>query len=136
MKTYVDIHSHEDEGFKIQAQFQSWRTAVLNCGVAAKPESFSYVEKHKETDEIFLLLKGKAFLVIGGDGEKPDSFEVLPLDLYETYNVKIGVWHGVLMSNDASIYIVENINTGKDNSGYYNLSNEEKEAILSRVSLT
>ena len=133
MSSYVDIFFHEDEGFKILAQYQTWRTAMLNSAVANKRETFSYVEKHKETDEVFVLLKGKAFLVIGGDSGKPDSFEVLPLDLFKTYNVKVNVWHGVLMSSDASIYIVENIATGKPNSDYYYLTQEEKETIISRV---
>ena len=39
------------------------------------------------------------------------------------------------MSPDASIYIVENIATGKANSDYYYLSREEKELVPSRVLL-
>jgi ureidoglycolate hydrolase len=135
MSSYIDIHSHEVEGFKVLVQYQSWRTAVLNQGKENKPESLSYIERHKETDEVFVLLKGKACLVIGGDNEKPDSIEALPMDLNKTYNVKANVWHGVLMSPDASIYIVENIDTSKENSDYYNLTSEEKEKIFSRVSL-
>jgi ureidoglycolate hydrolase len=130
----VDIHFHEDEGFKILAQYRTWRTAMLNSAAANRPETFSYVEKHKETDEVFVLLKGKAFLIIGGDGGKPASYEVLPLDLFKTYNVKINVWHGIIMSPDASFYIVENISTGKNNSDYYNLTKEEKDILISHIS--
>jgi len=83
MSLYVDIFFHEDEGFKILAQYQTWRTAMLNSALANKPETFSYMEKHKETDEVFVLLKGKAFLIIEGDNEKPNSYEVLPLDLFK-----------------------------------------------------
>ena len=68
MSSYVDIHFHEDDGFKILVQYQAWRTAMLNSAEANRQETFSYVEKHKETDEVFVLLKGKAFLIIGGDG--------------------------------------------------------------------
>ena len=140
MSTYVDIHSHDNEGFKVLVEYQSWRTAVLNSSKVTKPEPISYVEKHNETDEVFLLLKGKAFLIIGGDSQMPGhgesmAFEVFPLDLYKTYNVRAKVWHGVIMSDDASIYIVENIDTGKHNSDYYNLSKEEIETIISGVSL-
>jgi ureidoglycolate hydrolase len=135
MNPYVDIHSHEQEGFKIQAKYGAWRTAVLNFSQAARPESFSHVEKHKETDEVFVLLKGKACLVIAGDKEKPASYEVLPLECYKTYNVKVNVWHGVIMSPDASIYIVENTDTGKENSEYYRLTDEEKEMVKNQAVL-
>ena len=135
MSAYVDIHSHEHEGFKILVKYLTWLTAVLNIGKTTRPESFDYVEKHKETDEVFVLLKGKAYLIIGGDNEKPAFFDVFPLDLHKTYNVKRNVWHAVLMSEDASIYIVENIDTAKENGDYHYLSTEEKDTILSRVSL-
>ena len=134
MSTYIDIHSHETEGFKILVKFQSWRTAVLNPGKNNRPESLNYIEKHKETDEVFVLLRGKAYLIIGGDGEKPASLEVLAMDLLKTYNVKMNVWHGVILSDDASIYIVENIDTTRQNGAYHDLSKEEKELILAKVS--
>ena len=135
MSSCVDIHNHDDEGFKVLVQYQSWRTGVLNCGKTTRPEFFSYVEKHKETDEVFVRLKGRAYLIIAGDSEKPGSFEVLLLEPNKTYNVKANVWHGVIMSDDAALYIVENIDTSKSNSSYYELTKEEKEMIMRRVSL-
>ena len=138
MNQYIDIYSHEHEGFKILVKYQSWRTAVLNCGITTRTGTFSYVEKHRETDEVFVLLKGKAYLVIGEDGgridsSRPDSYQILPLESFKTYNVKCNIWHGVLMSEDASIYIVENIDTVKENGCYYYLTPEEKEKILEKV---
>ena len=135
MSNYVDIHSHEHEGFKILVKYQSWRTAVLNQGKENKKESLSYIEKHKESDEVFLLLKGKADLIVGGDGEKPVNIEILPMELLKTYNVKAKVWHACVMSPDASIYIVENADTGKANGDYYTLSAEEKKKLLDRLTL-
>ena len=136
MSTYVETYSHECEGFKILVKYQSWRTAVLNQGKENKPEFISYAEKHNESDEVFLLLKGKAYLVIGGDGGKPESFEVMPMEPLKTYNVKAKVWHACLMSPDASIYIVENADTGRENGEHYSLSAEEKRKILSGVSFS
>ena len=135
MNTYVETYSHEHDGFKILVKYQSWRTAVLNQGKENKTESISYIEKHNESDEVFVLLKGKAYLIVGGDGDKPHSFEVLPMDLLKTYNVKAKVWHACLMSSDASIYIVENIDTGRENGEHYSLTAEEKQKILGKVSL-
>ena len=135
MSPYVDIHNHESVGFKILVQYQSWRTAVLNSGKTTRSESSSYVEKHKETDEVFVLLTGRAYLIIGGNGSKPDSWQVLLLEPDTTYNVKANVWHGVIMNEEASLYIIENIDTSKNNSSYYDLTKEEKEMIIHRVSL-
>jgi hypothetical protein len=57
------------------------------------------------------------------------------MELYKTYNVKAKVWHAVVMSADASIFIVENLDTAKENSDYHDLTIKEKETILSGISL-
>jgi len=133
MNQYVETYSHGHEGFKILVNYRTWRTAVLNYGQTTNPEYFNYIEKHRETDEVFVLLKGKAYLAIGGDVELLELIEVFPMDLCKTYNIKKNVWHGVIMSKDASIYLVEEANTGKENSSYHYLSEDEKEKILRKI---
>jgi ureidoglycolate hydrolase len=133
MKEYVDTQYHEDEGFKILIQYQSWRTAMLNSCKENTLSALSYVEKHTATDEVFVLLKGQAYLIVGGDAEKPDFYEIMPMDLYKSYNVKKNVWHASVLSKNASIYIVENIETGKENSDYYYFEATEKDKIIAQI---
>ena len=74
-------------------------------------ERFSRVdelERHLKTDEIFVLLEGKATLYT-------DKEEV-EMVVGSVYNVPVGVWHHIVVSEDASVLIVENADTAKDNT--------------------
>ena len=62
------------------------------------------------TDEVFVLLEGKAALVVG------EEKNVYQMEKFKIYNVKKAMWHGTAMSPDAKILIVENHNTSADNS--------------------
>jgi mannose-6-phosphate isomerase-like protein (cupin superfamily) len=63
-----------------------------------------------ETDEVFVLLEGSAYLTIGLEMTRVD------LEPNKIYNVKKGVWHSHIMSPDAKVLIVENSNTSAANS--------------------
>lgn len=65
-----------------------------------------------ETDEIFVLLEGKATLLIGAEAEE------VPMEKFKCYNVKKGVWHTIATSPDAHVFIVENADTSDDNSEF------------------
>ena len=47
----------------------------------------------------------------------------------EVYNVKQHVWHTVILSRDASILIMENQDTGFENSEYCNLSKKQRKDL-------
>ncbi len=108
----LDILDYTGEGYMPVHDFESWRVAYLNCQESNTPEGMRYIERHNETDEIFILLNGEATLLIG------EERVPVPMEKYKTYNVKKGVWHNVYLSEDAKILIVENCNTSEANSDY------------------
>ena len=76
-------------------------------------EKFDKLERHLLTDEVFVLLSGSAELVIGLD------MKHIPLETGKIYNVKKGAWHNILIEKDAKVLIVENHNTGLENTEYH-----------------
>jgi ureidoglycolate hydrolase len=88
------------------------------------------MERHTQTDEVFVLLEGQATLILGGNSERVESIQVQDLAISTLYNVKQNAWHTILLNQDASILIVENRNTGEDNTEYFRLSREFKKMIL------
>ena len=56
------------------------------------------------------------------------------MDIGKVYNVKQHVWHTAILSWDASILIVENQDTGSENSEHCNLSEKQKKD-LQRIDL-
>jgi ureidoglycolate hydrolase len=99
--------------------------------------SLTRVERHLETDEVFILTSGRASLIVegGGDGKgtRGESFDVIPMEVNVVYNVKRGVYHHVVLERDASIIIVENSDTSTDNSEYRELWEEEIAGIKRSV---
>lgn len=113
----VETASYGGAGYKPLIQFESWRVAVLNDDPSKyRRENTVDLERHLETDEVFILLSGQCSLYIGGAGDKPENIELLPLESRVFYNVKKGVWHNLIGSPDMTLVIVENADTSVYNS--------------------
>ena len=88
------------------------------------PEKMEFMERHTQTDEVFVLLNGQATLILGGNGPKVESIYQQVMEQGKLYNVKQNAWHTILLSRDASILIVENQDTGEENTEYCRISDE------------
>jgi ureidoglycolate hydrolase len=95
------------------------------------PAKIDTLERHPETDEVFVLTRGQGILFLV-DGESQDAI-LYPqeMELGKIYNVKPYTWHTIVVSRDASVLIVENGDTGEDNSEYVSLKPEHRRLILS-----
>ena len=109
----LEIFEYNGVGYNPTMNYGEWRVAIANFGEHFDEERYNYLEAHKETDEVFALVSGKARLVIG------KKFSETPLEMGRLYNVKCGVFHAFLMERDAKVIIVENHNTGRENTDYY-----------------
>jgi len=106
----VEILEYKGKGYKPVADYESWRVAVLRYS-----EWFTGLkglERHLETDEIFVLLEGGATLIT----EESDGIREWEMERRKIYNVLKGVWHHIVVTPDASVLIVENRNTGSENT--------------------
>lgn len=130
-KEVLEISEFTTVGFKILVPFKSWRVATLCYTDDMFPPELSRMERHMETDEVFVLLKGQATLMLGGNGSAVGPVETVPMEPLKAYNVRQGVWHGVVASRDVVILLVENVDTGAENSEYGDLSAQQKEIYRS-----
>ncbi len=109
--------------------FRTWRVAILNYLDEIHPAKIDSVERHNETDEIFVLIKGQGILFVGDGNTRVEKIHPQVLESGKIYNVKRGVWHTIVLSQDGSVLIVENQNTSKANSDYFSLSLDHKRQI-------
>jgi len=70
------------------------------------------IERHMETDEVFVLLQGNAELIIGKELHR------IKMEPFKIYNVPKGVWHHIFTQEGTKLLIVENIDTDDSNSEY------------------
>ena len=126
----LEVKSYNETGYKPVIDYDSWRVAVLNYCDELLPENINDMQKHNETDEVFVLLRGRCILFLAeGEDEINDIYakEMEPLKLY---NVKRSVWHSHTLSEDAMVLIVENRDTNLENSPKKELTKDQKREIL------
>lgn len=127
----IEIREYAGEGYKPLIDFASWRVAVMRHSEPYAPERIERLERHLETDEVFVLLAGQVTLFVGNGGEtRPERLLPQAMEPLKLYNVKRGVWHTILFSRDASVLIVENQDTGLHNTQFAPLTPEQREVIL------
>jgi len=123
------IREYQGEGYRPLIDFGAWRVAILRWEPGSRAEEIRSMERHTQTDEVFVLLEGWATLVIGGNQGKVDGIQAKVMASGKLYNVKQNTWHAALLSRDASILIVENCDTGASNSEFYQLTAEQRQVI-------
>jgi len=126
----LEIKEYLGEGYLPLIDFDAWRVAILRWIDETLPEKITYLERHTQTDEVFVLLEGQAALILGGHGPEISGLQKQVMESCKLYNVKQYAWHTVVLSRDASILIVENQDTGEGNSEYFTLSDEQRMELM------
>jgi hypothetical protein len=130
----VEIGEYFGEGYKPILDFKGWRVAVLRRGDATTAGALTRVERHNETNEVFILTAGQADLVVCDGGNEPTDVLVTAMELNVAYNIRDGVWHHIVMSEDSHVILVEKTNTSRENSDYHDLTPEQ--IATAKASLT
>ena len=128
----VEIGSFFGQGYRPVLDFHGWRVAMLRHADTVSPEAFHRVERHRETNEVFILTAGRADLIVCDGGDEPGEAFVTPMELNVAYNIGRAVWHQVVMSPDAHIVLVERTDTSVENSDYAELPVDRIAAIAAQ----
>jgi ureidoglycolate hydrolase len=125
----IDIIKISQEGYTPLVDYQTWRVAVLKFCDDVRVDRLDSMQRHLETDEVFVLLEGSCVLISGGNGERPGEVECVSMVKNQLYNVKKGVWHTHALDEEGSVLIIENQDTCDKNSPTESLNREQIEAI-------
>lgn len=116
----------EGEGYQPMVINGEWLVALMNWEQRFDQTAVGKIERHNETDEVFVLLHGKSVLFIKNE-KGIESWNMVPGIVYQ---VTRGTWHNVIGTRDATWLIVEAKNTSVENSDYNNLNEEEKGVLF------
>ena len=126
----LEIREFTGPGYQPVIDFSTWRVAILNYIDEIHPEQIIKMERHNETDEVFVLIKGQGILFLGEGDQRIEKIHTQVLEPGKIYNVKRSVWHSVVLSRDGSVLIVENRNTNTENSNYSPIDPEQRNLIV------
>ncbi len=118
----LEVRQHTGSGYLPLVDFASWRVAILNFADELRLEKITRLQRHNETDEVFVLLQGRCLLFIGSGADQVIRIHGVNLEPRKLYNVRKGVWHHHTLSVDAMVLVVENRDTTYDNSPFCELT--------------
>jgi len=129
-ESLIEICEHDAPDYKPLIDYQSWRVALMNYTSDLTPDKINRMQKHTETDEVFVLLQGRCILFLGEGAETVIAVQAVDMEPNKLYNVKRGVWHSHTFSEEAKVLIVENRDTTDVNSPFADLSAEQQRQVV------
>jgi hypothetical protein len=126
----LEIRSYHGTGYQPLIDYDKWRVAILRYSDELLPPRIFAMQRHNETDEVFVLLEGRCLLFLGEGNDTIKSITGIDLEPRKIYNVRRGVWHSHTLSNDASVLIVENRDTTIQNSPKMILHEDHRQRIV------
>ena len=84
----LEIIDYKKNGYSPVIDYGNWRVAVLNYSKELRAENLTAMQRHNETDEVFVLLRGHCILFLGeGDGSITEV-HAENMEPFKIYNVK------------------------------------------------
>jgi hypothetical protein len=124
-ESLLEVHSYSGVGYQPLVDYGKWRVAVLRYHPELEPDAIGTMQRHDETDEVFVLLAGRCILFLGEGQAQVESLHAQDMEPLKIYNVKRSAWHTHTLSHDAVVLIVENMDTTVDNSPTVGLNPEQ-----------
>jgi hypothetical protein len=122
---YLEIHEYLEQGYKPLIDYGEWRVAILRFINELLVQNIRKMQRHDETDEVFVLLKGRCILFIGEGDKCITRIHAQDMELLKLYHVKRSCWHTHTLSEDATVLIIENRDTTDQNSPEIDLNPEQ-----------
>ena len=130
----LEVREYNNEGYSPVVDYCAWRVAVLNYSDQLLPQNLKAMQRHNETDEVFILLRGRCILFIGDGDQEVTGLFAVNMEPFKLYNVKKSTWHTHTLDKDAMVLIVENRDTTFDNSPFCPLSDMQQRMIIQLTS--
>ncbi len=126
----LEILQYTGAGYRPVIDYESWRVAVLNFIDELLPQNIARMQKHLESDEVFVLLRGQCLLYIGEGEEEITQIKTQKMEPLTIYNIKKDTWHTHTLSKDAMVLIVENRDTTDQNSPQMVLTENQRMDLI------
>lgn len=108
MRDAIEVHQWEGDSFRPLVFTPGWQVAILNWEDQFARSDLREIERHNQTDEVFVLIRGQAAIFTCTDA---GLITVTPMQAGVIYNVPAGLWHNLLATPDVSFIIVESRDT-------------------------
>lgn len=128
----ITSYSFEGEGMKRVYENADWTVGIKNYKPANDRMGIDMLERHNESDELFVLLDGSCTLISAVEGNGM-SFEAAAMEPGRVYVIPRTLWHNTVTTKDTKMVLIEYASTGEANSDFYKLKDAEIQAVRALV---
>ena len=124
-----DLIEYEHEGKECQRVYEKkeWMIGIKNYKPENDISNIDCLERHNETDELFVLLRGTCILLYALEDLINDSLELkaISMELDKVYNIPKGLWHNTITQQETKLILIEAASTSQQNSNVIPLSYDQ-----------
>ena len=129
MKELIEVFEHTGEGISEVYNNGKWLLSINNWREVNSVEKIARLEIHYTTDQQFMLISGKACLLLAPEGmDDTTKIQVLPLEVGKIYNLPVKTWFNNVLSKDCKLMYCESSDAA-DNSEYRPMSAQQIEQV-------
>ena len=123
----MEILKYEYEGKGLTRVFENekWMVGIKNWKPENDISGIDCLERHNETDELFILLNGSCTLLFANetaDGLVIDKVDMEPMKVYD---IPPSLWHNTVTKADTKLALIEDSATGSANSDVLKLTEDQ-----------
>lgn len=112
----IENYEFTGEGMKRVYENAKWTVGIKNYKPANDIANIDCIERHNQTDELFVLISGSCVLVSAVEENGGYTFSALRMETNRVYNIPQSLWHNTITQNDTKMILIEDSSTGMDNS--------------------
>lgn len=121
------------EGMTRVFENAKWMVGIKNWKPMNDITGIDRLERHNETDELFVLLAGSCTLVYANETENGLDIHTVKMEPMTVYNIPATLWHNTVTQKDTKLCLIEDSSTGAANSNERMLTAEEVAQIRQLV---
>ena len=122
-------YSFEGEGLTRVFENEKWMVGIKNWKPMNDIANINNLERHNQTDELFILLNGQCTLLFANETADGLDIQAVRMEPLKVYNIPRTLWHNTVTQKDTKLALIEDSSTGSANSDNLDLT----EAQIARV---
>lgn len=121
----IEQYVFDGEGMNRVFENEKWMVGIKNWKPANDVTGIDCLERHNQTDELFVLLEGNCTLIFANEINGEHQFEAVKMEKNKVYNIPATLWHNTITQKDTKMVLIEDSNTSMDNSDILTLTKEQ-----------
>ena len=129
----IDVKEFSGEGMSRVYENPKWMVGIKNWKPANDITGIDCLERHNETDELFVLLAGHCTLLYANETASGLAIEAVEMEPFKVYNIPARLWHHTVTQKNTKLALIEDSATGMNNSEVRPLTPDEIVQVKKRA---